>query len=112
MDNNTNDEAVRRLRQASKDKQLWGLLTYLLPPLVIVFLPLWLLTIRREKRRIGEVAALAGIPTEGRAAKEIRREVGEHIGSEDVAKNSYGPAVVAVVIVAVAVFVAIRMLMR
>ena len=111
MTDTTHDEAVRQLRQASKDKQLWGLLTYFLPPLVVVFLPLWLLAIRREKRRIVEVAELADIRTQGRTDGAVRREVGRHIGNEQVAKNSYGPAVVAALVLAVIVFVVVRVMM-
>ena len=106
-----NDEAIRRLRQAGKDKQMWGLLSYFLPPFIVIFLPLWLLAIRREKRLIRTIAGQIGVP-DHTSDKDMRSAVGDHLRDDSITKNSYGPWVVAAVILGVSVFVIIQIIIN
>lgn len=106
----TIDRLSRRVLQANKDKQLWALLTYLLCPLAIVTVPLWLFAIRRERRLIMELAPLIGVRTD-RSHKTVRLHLARHLGNKSLEKEGYGPAVVVAVLVAIAIFIVIRALM-
>ena len=99
----------RRVLQANKDKQLWALLTYLLCPLAIVTVPLWLFAIRRERRLIMEIAPLVGVRTD-QSHKTVRLDLALHLNSEDLEEETYGPVVVLAVLAAIAIFIVVRVL--
>ena len=103
------NEMRPRLLQASKDKQLWGLLTYLLIPLSPIFVTLWFMAIRRERRMIRQIATHIGVP-EGRSNKWTREQVGDYLGSNHISGDSWGPAAVIVVFIAVIAYVGFRLL--
>ena len=81
----------------------------LLFPLAIITLPLWWMAIRRERRLVREVALLLRIPV-NTSNSVIRRQVGEKLRDGNIAKDSWGPAVVGLVVIAVAVFVSFQAL--
>jgi len=110
MDNDQSiNEIAPRLLQANRDKKLWGLLTYLLIPLAPVFATLWFMAIRRERRMVRQIAARIGVP-DGITYKQMRETVGDYLGSEDIAEDSWGPAVVVAAFFGIAVYVVFRLL--
>ena len=57
------ESTIRQLKQATRDKQTFAMLSFLLIPLAFIWLPLLIMAIKKERRLVFEIADLFEVNT-------------------------------------------------